>query len=252
MRLIDADAFSDFIKKAVFEHGYEVLRICDTLTVADVLNSVCAELDGTGLEGFKNAPTVDAVPVERKSVSGYEGLYEVDNLSRVFSLRTGKQMKQMVNTRGYKTVALTKEGKTKCVFVHRMVAEAFVPNDANFPFVNHKDEDKTNNLPENLEWCTARYNANYGTAIKRRVATLKRNGTSTKGRPSEKRKQIVAIDENGAEIIFENSYEAAEKTGVDRRNIYACCQGKKKRLNGYKFDWVCGAKMDGKDGDGNG
>ena len=195
--------------------------------------------------------TVDAVPVERKSVSGYEGLYEVDNLSRVFSLRTGKQMKQMVNTRGYKTVALTKEGKTKCVFVHRMVAEAFVPNDANFPFVNHKDEDKTNNLPENLEWCTARYNANYGTAIKRRVATLKRNGTSTKGRPSEKRKQIVAIDENGAEIIFENSYEAAEKTGVDRRNIYACCQGKKKRLNGYKFDWVCGAKMDERV-DGNG
>ena len=63
MRLIDADAFSAFIKKAVAEQGYEVLRICDTLTVADVLNSVCAELDGTGLEGFKNAPPVDAVPV---------------------------------------------------------------------------------------------------------------------------------------------------------------------------------------------
>lgn len=65
MRLIDADAFSAFIKKAVAEQGYEVLRICDTLTVADVLNSVCAELDGTGLEGFLNAPTVDAVPVVR-------------------------------------------------------------------------------------------------------------------------------------------------------------------------------------------
>lgn len=63
MRLIDADAFSDFIKRVVFEHGYEVTRICDTLTAADVFHSVCAELDGTGLEGFKNAPTVDAVPV---------------------------------------------------------------------------------------------------------------------------------------------------------------------------------------------
>ncbi len=229
-RLIDADAFIQMMEEK-----------CDPESTLDPwVLSVCRG-------GVKIMPTVDAVPVERKSVSGYEGLYEVDNLSRVFSLRTGKQMKQMVNTRGYKTVALTKEGKTKCVFVHRMVAEAFVPNDANFPFVNHKDEDKTNNLPENLEWCTARYNANYGTAIKRRVATLKRNGTSTKGRPSEKRKQIVAIDENGAETIFENSYEAAEKTGVDRRNIYACCQGKKKRLNGYKFDWVCGARMDGDD-----
>lgn len=63
MRLIDADAFSTFIKKAVREHGYEVLRIPDTLTVENVLNLVCAELDGTALEGFKNAPTVDAVPV---------------------------------------------------------------------------------------------------------------------------------------------------------------------------------------------
>jgi hypothetical protein len=65
MRLIDADAFSDFIKKTVHEHGYEARRICDALTVGDVLNSVCAELDGTALEGFKNAPTVDAVPVVR-------------------------------------------------------------------------------------------------------------------------------------------------------------------------------------------
>lgn len=67
MRLIDADAFSAFIKKVVHEHGYDgdgALRICDALTVGDVLNSVCAELDGTALEGFKNAPTVDAVPVE--------------------------------------------------------------------------------------------------------------------------------------------------------------------------------------------
>ena len=238
-RLIDADAIVHY---QTYDDEHEGFPEHES-TIAGLLDMMTDE-------GCPDA--VDAVPVERKSVSGYEGLYEVDNLSRVFSLRTGKQMKQMVNTRGYKTVALTKEGKTKCVFVHRMVAEAFVSNDANFPFVNHKDEDKTNNLPENLEWCTARYNANYGTAIKRRVATLKRNGTSTKGRPSEKRKQIVAIDENGVETIFENSYEAAEKTGVDRRNIYACCQGKKKRLNGYKFDWVCGARMDGKDGEAHG
>lgn len=65
MRLIDADAFSAFIKDAVIKHKYDRLNIDNTLTVADVLKSVCAELDGTGLEGFKNAPTVDAVPVVR-------------------------------------------------------------------------------------------------------------------------------------------------------------------------------------------
>ena len=64
-RLIYADAFSAFLKDAVIKHKYDRLNIDNTLTVADVLQSVCAELDGTGLEGFKNAPTVDAVPVVR-------------------------------------------------------------------------------------------------------------------------------------------------------------------------------------------
>ncbi len=63
MRLIDADAFSVFLKDAVIRQKYDRLNIDNTLTAADVLQSVCAELDGTGLEGFKNAPTVDAVPV---------------------------------------------------------------------------------------------------------------------------------------------------------------------------------------------
>jgi hypothetical protein len=62
-RLIYADAFSAFLKDAVIKHKYDRLNIDNTLTVADVLQSVCAELDGTGIEGFKNAPTVDAVPV---------------------------------------------------------------------------------------------------------------------------------------------------------------------------------------------
>lgn len=64
-RLIDADALSAFLKDAVIKHKYDRLNIDNTLTVADVLQSVCAELDGTGLDGLKNAPTVDAVPVVR-------------------------------------------------------------------------------------------------------------------------------------------------------------------------------------------
>ena len=62
-RLIDADAFSAFLKDAVIKQKYDRLSIDNALTVADVLQAVCAELDGAGLEGFKNAPTVDAVPV---------------------------------------------------------------------------------------------------------------------------------------------------------------------------------------------
>lgn len=73
MRLINADAFSAFIRDAVIKHKYDRLNIDNTLTVADVLQSVCAELDGTGLEGFKNAPTVDAVPVKHGRWKMVEG-----------------------------------------------------------------------------------------------------------------------------------------------------------------------------------
>ena len=134
-------------------------------------------------------PTVDAVEVVRKPVKGYEGYYEVDQFGRVFGLEriikvndngrnyekpiAGKQLKQSMHTKGYKTVSLTKDGKTKTLFVHRLVAEAFIPNVDNLPMVNHKDEDKTNNFVENLEWCTNDYNINYGTARKRQANKIR-------------------------------------------------------------------------------
>lgn len=133
-------------------------------------------------------PAVDAVEVVRKPIKGYEGYYEVDQFGRVFSVDrvisvedngrkydkplAGKQMKQIIHDKGYKVVSLTRDGKTKQKFVHRLVAEAFIDNPDNLPMVNHKDEDKTNNFAENLEWCTAAYNNGYGTAQKRRVKKL--------------------------------------------------------------------------------
>jgi hypothetical protein len=138
---------------------------------------------------IREAPTADVVEVVRKPVVGYEGHYVVDQFGRVYGIdRTvtvldngriyekpiaGKQMKQFLHTKGYKTVSLTKDGKTKTVFVHRLVAEAFVPNDDGLPMINHKDEDKTNNFAENLEWCTASYNRTYGKAIQKHARKLR-------------------------------------------------------------------------------
>lgn len=85
----------------------------------------------------------------------------------------GKQMKQTLHDKGYKIVSLTKNGKTKLCFVHRIVAEAFIPNPDNLPMVNHKDEDKTNNFLENLEWCTASYNRTYGKAVERHAKKIR-------------------------------------------------------------------------------
>lgn len=134
-------------------------------------------------------PSIDVTEVERKPIYGYEGLYEVDKFGRVFGVdRTttvtdhgrcyvkpicGKQMKQSLHTKGYKTVTLTKDGKSKTVFVHRIVAEAFIWNPQDLPMVNHKDEDKTNNFVDNLEWCSASYNRTYGKGTEKQARKLR-------------------------------------------------------------------------------
>ena len=105
-----------------------------------------------------------------RPVVGYEGLYEVSNLGRVrsvdryyYRLHKGKVLSLSKNANGYLKVVLSCNGKCKTIKVHRIVAEAFLPNPDNLPQVNHKDEDKTNNSVDNLEWCNAKYNLSYGT-----------------------------------------------------------------------------------------
>ena len=150
------------------------------------------EFDGemyahSGCEHFKSK--ADYVEVVRKPIKGYEGYYEIDQFGRVYSVNReifvndngrkynkplkAKQMKQSMHTKGYKTVSLTKDGKTKTVFVHRLVAIAFIPNEHKLPLVNHKDEDKTNNCVENLEWCSVYYNRTYGKAVEKQAKKLK-------------------------------------------------------------------------------
>lgn len=168
MRLIDADE----ITKNDHQH-YEYMSDTFYVTVADI----------------EAAPTIDAVPVVRKPVCGYEGMYEVDNLARIFSVPrvktvndngriydkpiAGKQLRQWTHSKGYKVVALTKNGVTRTCFVHRIVAEAFIENQNGLPMINHKDEDKTNNLPDNLEWCDAYYNTMYGKGRAKRSRKIK-------------------------------------------------------------------------------
>lgn len=111
-----------------------------------------------------------------KPVVGFENLYEVSDQGNVRSLdkfvnsgiknnthvkRKGKLLK-IYNKVGYLNVTLTDNNKRFYRKVHRLVADAFIPNPNNFPQINHKDENPLNNCVDNLEWCTAKYNCNYG------------------------------------------------------------------------------------------
>ncbi|WP_366942566.1 NUMOD4 domain-containing protein [uncultured Thomasclavelia sp.] len=102
-----------------------------------------------------------------KDVKNYEGLYLVSNLGRIKSVRKNKILSPFINTRGRYQIRFKVNGKITRPFVHRLVAEAFIPNPHNYPEINHKDENKLNNEISNLEWCTTKYNANYGTRNKR-------------------------------------------------------------------------------------
>lgn len=156
-------------------------------------------------------------------IIGYEGLYQVSNLGKVKSMNyrnTGKEkiMKPSINTFGYQFVGLWRNGKLKYITVHRLVAMAFIPNPKNLPQINHKDEDKTNNCVENLEWCSAEYNVNYGT----------RNERYKKKYPHR-----VLCVETGE--IFSSLKEVEDKKGFMRQIIKRACKYKSKKAFGFTW-----------------
>ena len=115
---------------------------------------------------------------EWKAIPGYEGLYEVSNKGNVRNVRRNTLLRLQKN-QGYIKVWLYKNGIGTGLRVHRLVAEAFLPNPDNLPEVNHKDEDKTNNNVDNLEWCNRKYNINYGSRKDKVRDTKIKNGCWT-------------------------------------------------------------------------
>ena len=163
-------------------------------------------------------------------IQGYEGLYKVNKSGAILSVRSGKLLTASKNKQGYINVVLSKDGKSITYKVHRLVALAFISNPNNYPYVNHKDEDKTNNNVENLEWCTPKYNLNYGTAIKRRSEAIKAS-------PVKQRKAVIQLSLSGEFIKeYRSTKEASEETSIDRRRISCAINHVGKQAQGYL--WV--------------
>ena len=150
---------------------------------------------------------------EWRDIVGYEDIYQVSNLGNVRSLDrivvrkngskvvyNGKMLGLTITRKGY-VVASTKDGPK---YVHRLVAEAFIPNPDNLPQVNHKDENKANNRADNLEWCTDKYNVNYGTC-KLRMANSMRGKIM-----SEETRRKLSLAAKGRKLSDEHKRKLSE------------------------------------------
>lgn len=155
-----------------------------------------------------------------KDIKGYEGQYAITEDGQVWSYKTNKFMKSNL-ARGYLKIKLSNGAIRKDYYIHRLVAEAYVPNPQDKPQVNHKDENKLNNNASNLEWVTAKENTNYGTHNEREA--------KTKSRPV----YCVELDE-----VFDGTGFAARQLGLRRNKIWACCEGLANTHGGYHWHYA--------------
>lgn len=189
-----------------------------------------------------------------KPVVGYEGLYEVSNTGLVRSLNKlkGRILTPIKRKNGYLNICLYKNCKQVTKLVHRMVAEAFIPNPDNLEMVNHKDEDRTNNHVDNLEWCTRAYNQVYSMNLhpERRninADNLRKHSTrNKKGVPHKHYKQVAILDDNNNIInIYDNASTAAKILGLHTCNVTEVCKAnqnrqieKRRKTGGHIFMFI--------------
>lgn len=158
--------------------------------------------------------------------------YLIYNDGRVYSTKTNQFMSIGEDDRGYKQVSFYQNGKGHTKKIHRLVAEAFIPNPNNLPQVNHIDENKSNNHYTNLEWCTKDYNIHYGTRTERAALT---NRTANQGQ-----RKVGAYKNNELVKEFISISEGARFTGdiKHRPNIVACLNGRQKTSYGYEWKYI--------------
>lgn len=146
-----------------------------------------------------------------RDIKNYEGLYAVTSCGKVWSYKRKKFLSPGL-IRGYSIVELHKDGKAEMHLVHRLVAEAYLDNPDNLPQVNHKNEIRSNNFVNNLEWCTQEYNINYSHA-----------------------KAVYCIE---LDKTFNSVKAAAQFMGLARTNLISCLKGRLKTFGGYHWRYI--------------
>ena len=181
-----------------------------------------------------------------KTINDFDGLYEVSNFGRVKSLQqfhgtTERILKPFLNKWGYYRVSLRKSNKYYKKSVHRLVAEAFLPNPNNLPEVNHINEVKTDNRVENLCWVSSKENCNYGSRNARILQKNKENGLYVRLKTfikTMKSKPVIQCDLQGNVLKeWESGMEIERQLGYSFSNICNCCLGKPHHNTAYGYKW---------------
>lgn len=154
--------------------------------------------------------------------------YECSNYGRVRRVKSKRYLKPSLRANGYVYVTLCKNCKSKNILLHRLICSMFNPNTNNYKYVNHIDEDKTNNRSDNLEWCSQSHNLNYGDAQNKR--NNNRNYTShIRFNPT----RVGQYDIDGNLLKEYPSYSSTEKDGFSKICVNSCCNGKQKTHKGF-------------------
>ena len=183
-----------------------------------------------------------------KSIPMFNDYYIADggdilSFKHIGRFPNGKRLSKQIDKLGYERVCLMKDKRLKHILVHRLVGETFIPNKTTFKSmpdenrdeidldkleINHKDENKLNNYVSNLEWCTHKYNSNYGTRTARIIPQT----------IDKTRRPIDQYTMDGMLIKeWYSTNEAARTLGLIQQNITKCCQGKRKSVGGYVWKY---------------
>jgi hypothetical protein len=160
-----------------------------------------------------------------KPIKGFEEYYLVSDSGQVLSIRKNQVLKPKIDRYGYETVVLSRHGRSHYRTVHRLVAQAFLPNPLGLPTVNHINEVKTDNRAVNLEWMSIADNDNYGARNEKMADT-------------KSKRPVEQITPDGMIIRHKGVKDAWRKTGINRSSISLCCKNIRKTAGGYRWRYA--------------